>query len=204
MRKTDRNFLVDFAALDIEYLPQKGPKVFDDIQMVYVMGTVAPAAAAGGGFTPGYGTPDPILVQYGVQFFENAVVGEKARIELLAIATGGGLWIDMMTGSGAQLDSEFFSIAALSGLGTTLLPTAANSSAFGTGAAATAILDHGTSVVAAPANAWRGKTGQNANNHLTPYDTHFPIYIAAGRVFVVQEFTANLGVTWGLVWQEIP
>ena len=44
-RKTFRNFLVDFATLDIEYLPRKGPKVSDDIQMVYIMGDVTPAAA---------------------------------------------------------------------------------------------------------------------------------------------------------------
>jgi len=50
-RKTDRNFLADFATLDIEYLPVKGPKVSDDIQMVYVMGDVStPAAVPSTGF----------------------------------------------------------------------------------------------------------------------------------------------------------
>lgn len=45
-RKTDRNFLVPFEALDIEYLPTKGPEVSDDIQMVYVMGdTSAPVVS---------------------------------------------------------------------------------------------------------------------------------------------------------------
>jgi len=203
-RKTDRNFLADFNTLEIEYLPEKGPEVSSDIQMVYVMGNVAPAGATGQAFVPGYAAPVPVLRHYAAQFFQGPVVGENARIELLALATGGGIWISQVTGSPTQIDTQMFTIAALSGLATTLLPTAANSSAFGDGSDATAVIERGTNAVAPPVNVYRGRTGNNANNWATLMTSQFPVYISPGRVFVARAFIANLGVTWGLEWQEIP
>ncbi len=203
-RKTDRNFLADFETLDIEYLPEKGPEVSSDIQMVYVMGNVAPAGATGQAFIPGFAAPVPILRHYGVSFFQGPVVGEFARMEILALATGGGIWISQITGTNTQIDTLIFSVAALSGLATTLNPTSANSSAFGEGLDATAVIERGTSAVAGPTNVWRMKTGTNANNWASQMTSHFPVYIAPGRVFVARAFVANTGFTWGFEWQEIP
>jgi len=206
-RKTDRNFLADFQTLDIEYLPEKGPEVSSDIQMVYVMGNVAPAAAGAAGFVPGWATPDPILVEYGINTFTNAVAAERTRIEILAIATGGGIWItgiDSPTSS--AVDCVMFTIPALTGLAATITPTAANSSAYGSGAAATAIVEHGTSLIAAPGTAERHDIGEGTSGRPEGFsgDGLTPIYIGAGRVFVVQLVFVNVGEFLGLKWREIP
>jgi len=204
-RKTDRNFLADFAALDIEYLPEKGPEVSSDIQMVYVMGDVTPAAAAAGGFTPGFQTPNPILAEYAVAVTLGAVAGQNGVIELLAVAGGGGIWVDFILGTTTAVNFNLFSIAALSGLANRILPTAANSSAFGDGRDATAIFDHGNIVRVVPVNTWRSSTGAGATSHASLYEAHNALWIGPGRVFVAQMFTANLAATAvGLKWREIP
>ncbi len=196
-RKTARNFLADFAALDIEYLPGKGPEVSDDIQMVYGMGDVNRVI-------PGWTRPDPVLTEYGVFFFQGPVVAERGRIELLAPPGGGGIWIEMMLGTNTIIDTVFFSLNALSGLATTLNPTSANSGTFGDGVDATVVVERGTTATVAPANAWRGGTGPNASAWGGPRASHSPIYLSPGRVFVAQAFQLNLGLNWGVVWRELP
>jgi len=199
-RKTDRNFLADFAALEIEYLPEKGPEVSRDIQMVYVMGNVAPATA----FLPGWDLPDPIPISYSVTANIGVVAGERGRVELLASATGNGLWVMQVTGVSALEDARFFTIAALTGLAVSINPTAANSSAFGSGADATAVIDFGTSLVAAPATAWRANIGSNTNARTNVGVGSGPIYIAAGRVFVCQHESIGNAMTLGVQWRELP
>jgi len=199
-RKTDRNFLVDFAALDIEYLPEKGPEVSSDIQMVYVMGNVAPAAA----FEPGWDLPSPIPISYSTSANIGVVAGERGRVELLAAAGGRGLWVMQVTGVSALEDVVFFTIGALTGLAVSINPTAANSSAFGTGADATAVIDFGTSLVAAPATAWRSNIGSNTNARTNVGVGSGPIYIAAGRVFVCQMVAIANAITLGIQWREVP
>ncbi len=202
-RKTDRNFLADFQTLDIEYLPEKGPEVSSDIQMVYVMGNVAPAAAAGAGFTPGYGLPDPIPIDYGVVVFQGLTAGERTRFELIASAGGNGLWVIGILGTSTLVQMERWTIAAATGLANRVLPDATNSSTFGTGAAATAIFDHGTSAVLAPIHAWVGNTGSNTSARGN-IQTNGPIYIAAGRVFVGQLTSVAVSATFGVQWREVP
>ncbi len=205
-RKTDRNFLADFAALDIEYLPEKGPEVSSDIQMVYVMGNVAPAAAGAAALVPGYTEPAPINASYGVTHLVGAVAAERTRLELLALATGGGLWVYSISNlANLAMQVKVFTIAALTGLATQILPTAANTSAFGSGAAATAIIEFGTSLVAAPANALGidiANAGTDDPAQLTGYGTG-PIYIGPGRVIVVQLVTANVGAEMQIQWREV-
>jgi len=205
-RKTDRNFIADFATLDIEYLPEKGPEVSSDIQMVYIMGDVTGAAVAVSSFVPGWNTPSPVSNDYTCTAFQGAVGGQRNRVELLALATGGGIWITAIENPDSSIqDYEMFTIAALSGLGTTILPTAANSSAYGTGSDATAIFEIGTSLTAAPANAERHDIGEGSSGRpegLTG-DGLTPIFIGAGRVFVVQNFSAGFGGTVGIHWREI-
>jgi len=205
-RKTDRNFLADFAALDIEYLPEKGPEVSRDIQMVYVMGNVAPAAVGAAGLVPGYTEPSTINVSYGVSFLVGAVAAERTRLELLAVATGGGLWVYSISNlANLAMQVTVFTIGALTGLATQILPTAANSSAFGAGAAATAIIDFGTSLVAAPATALGvdiSNAGTDDPAQLTGNGTG-PIYIGPGRVLVVQLVATNIGAQMQIQWREV-
>jgi len=203
MRISRRNLLAAMAQLEIDER-EKGPNVHDNIQMVYIMGDTTAAAVGGQAFVPGYAAPVPILRHYGVNFFQGPVVGENARFEILALATGGGIWISQITGTNTQIDTQVFTIAALSGLATTLNPTSANSTAFGEGLDATAVIERGTSAAAAPANVYRMRTGTNANNWASQMTSKFPTYIAPGRVFVARAFVANTGFTWGVEWQEIP
>lgn len=202
-RKTDRNFIADFASLDIEYLPSKGPEVSDGIQMVYVMGNVVPAAAAAA-FVPGWDLPDPIPISYSTTANVGATVGEFGRMELIAAAGGNGLWIMQVTSVSALQAVHFFTIAAATGLATSIAPTPANSSAFGTGANATAVIDFGTSAAAAPLNAWEANIGSNTNARTNVGVGSGPIYIAAGRVFVCQKVGSNSLITLGAQWREVP
>jgi len=182
---------------------KKQPRYSDDIQLVSVVQDISGGGGGGSGFAPGWAAPDPILAEYGVQFIEASVAAQRARIELLALATGGGLWVEQGLASG-DVNLFAFTIAALTGLGTTLNPTAANSSAFGSGAAATAILEHGTTALGNPANAWRFTIGTTAHTLASIKSSHFPIYVAPGRVFVLHSFNSNFSVNWGLQWREIP
>jgi len=88
-RITNRNFLADFATLQVEYGPdQKGPDVSQDIQMVYLMGDVTTAAvAAVGSKTEVAGRA--ALVAAGTGAFIGAVAGNRAIIELEVVNPGG-------------------------------------------------------------------------------------------------------------------
>lgn len=205
-RKTDRNFLVDFAALDIEYLPEKGPEVSSDIQMVYVMGNVVPAAAGAAAFAPGWATPDPIPRSYGVRVTATAVVGERARFELLAVAGGGGLWVYQVSNpDNVATNADVFTLGALSGLGTTLLPTAANATAYGDGGAATAIVEFGASAGAAPASAMEFDFSNSGTDDPAIFNGYgaTQIFIGPGRVFVVQLSATNTQISFVVQWREI-
>jgi len=94
-RKTDRNFLADFETLEIEYLPEKGPEVSSDIQMVYVMGNVAPAGAAAaavqGSITELEARQTLVAAGFGV--FIGAVAGNVVLVEL-EVVNAGGIIID--------------------------------------------------------------------------------------------------------------
>ncbi len=180
-RRSFRNFVAEFRRLGIEYLPAKGPEVSDDIQMVQVIA-------------------DPILAQYGCMAFVTAVVGERGRAELTA--GGNGLWLQGVFSASNSAEQHLFTIGAATGLGTTVNPTAANSSAFGDGRAALAIFEHGTSPTANPANALRPNVG-NASR-MGANLLRQPIFVAAGRVLVTQEVTLNLNAWVGFLWREIP
>ena len=80
-RRTDRNFIADFATLEIEYLPEKGPDVSKDIQMVYVMGNVAPAGAQ---FNRFLGVAPPNMPAYALSRAGVAAVGEASVGQLVA------------------------------------------------------------------------------------------------------------------------
>jgi len=179
-RRSFRNFIAEFSRLGIEYLPAKGPEVSDDIQMVQVIG-------------------DPILAQYGCMAFVTAVVGERGRAELTA--GGNGLWLDGIFSASNSAEQHLFTLAASTGLANRVLPTAANSSAFGDGRAAAAIFDFGASPTGAPAQALRPNVG-NASR-MGANLLRQPIHIAAGRVLVTQEVAANLNAWVGLLWREI-
>jgi len=207
-RKTGRNFLVDFATLEIEYLPQKGPKVSDDIQMVYVMGNVAPAAPAGGGFFPGYNTPDPAVRSFGVLVTVTAVAAQRSRIELLAPAGGGGIWIySIHNTDNTSAGCNIFTLGALSGLASTLNPTAANSSSFGDGGAAGVIIEFGNDAVLAPTRALRLDIANAGTDN--PYvftgsgAKSGGIFVGPGRVFVVQHGTVNTQIGFNVQWTEV-
>jgi len=200
-RKTDRNLIADFATLGIEYLPNKGPEVSDDIQMVYIMGDVTGAGLAVSTFVPGFTEPNPINREYGIDIDISATVGENATVEILALATGGGIWVTPIT-SNSNNTGHVWTIAALSGLGTTLNPTAANSSAFGAGLAATAVVEFGTQVSADPVNAMLynmggGQFGWAPNLILRPF------YLGPGRVMVYESNSANAALDMGFLWREV-
>jgi len=201
-RKTDRNFLADFQTLDIEYLPEKGPEVSSDIQMVYVMGNVAPAAAVAT-FTPGYSVPVPVLNHYWARTTSPATVGEFGRRELISLATGNGIWFVGAISGVSNIDMNVFTIAAETGLATRLLPTAANATAFGSGADATAILDSGTIVGAAGADRFLLNIGE-ASAARSSYLLQPPMYVSPGRVLVLQAFVANLFTDFSMSWIEMP
>jgi len=202
-RKTDRNFLADFNTLEIEYLPEKGPEVSSDIQMVYVMGNVAPAAAT---FIPGWTAPNPIPIEYSFNLLLLPVAAEFIRLELLALATGGGLYISAISDPTPGANGvNVWTLPAFTGLATRHLPTAANSSAWGTGAAATAIIDTGTSAVAPPATSEFLDISMNASARPEQFtgDGLTPVYIGPGRVFVMQHNVATAGEQFGISWREI-
>lgn len=207
-RITNRNFLADFATLDIEYGPdQRGPDVSNDIQMVYIMGDVTGGAVAVSAFTPPWDEPPTIRNQYGFHTFVGNVAAQRGRLEILALAAGGGIWITSVYSiTNGIVDVQFFTLGAFTGLGTTVTPTAANSAAYGSGAAATAIIEHGTSLATAPLNAERhdiGEGTQGAGEFLTGNGLA-GVYIGPGRVFVMQHFTVNVPEFFGLNWIEIP
>lgn len=180
-RKSFRNFIAEFSRLGIEYLPAKGPEVSDDIQMVQVIG-------------------DPMLAEYGCMAFVTAVVGERGRAEL--IVGGSGLWLQGVFSASNSAEQHLFTIPAATGLANRVNPTAANSSAFGTGSAALAIFDHGASPTGPPANALRPNVGNASRMGANLLSQ--PIFVAAGRVLVTQEVTLNLNAWVGLLWREIP
>jgi len=187
---------------------KRQPRFSDDIQLTSIVQDLIPrGGGVGGGFVPGWQEPVPVLVQFGFHRFQSQVAAERTRLEILALATGGGIWITSIYSSQTQVVSaQMFTIPALTGLANRTLPTAANASAYGTGAAATAIVDMGTSAISSPASAERhniGKGTQDEPAYFTGNGTS-PTYIGPGRVFVIQLFTVNVPEFLGLNWIEIP
>jgi len=182
---------------------KKQPRFSDDIQLVSIAQDLIPRGGGGGsGFVPGYFVQDTPVAEFGVDVAIAALAAEAARVELLPIATGNGAWVIVNT-SESNMASNIWTIAAFSGLGTTLLPTAANSSSFGTGGAATAIFEFGTAVKDSPANALRINPG-NSQVGWSQNLTLRPIWVGPGRVFVFQSTANNAQADIGLWWREIP
>jgi len=186
---------------------KKRPRYSDDIQLTSIVQDLIPrGGGVGGGFTPGWQNPVPVLVQHAVRIFQSQVAGERTRFEMQALATGGGLWITgVFTATNAAI-AHFFTTGSLLGGFTTFVPTEANSSAYGDGVAPTAVLQTGTTLVPAPGQAERYDYGDGPGK-LTPDrfigNTGYR-YIGPGRVFVVQLNTANVPEFFGVDWIEIP
>lgn len=207
-RITNRNFLPGFQDLEIEYGPdQRGPDVSDDIQMVYLMGDATPDPAISvASFVPGWSLPDPIPIEYAAQILIFNVVAQFTRLELIASAGGNGLWVYSLHTDNAGNNNIFiWSNAAASGLATTINPTAANSSAWGAGVAATAVLDAGNTATVAPTNAmYVDMSISSVSGRPEAFTGGFePIYISAGRVFVMQTIATNKAMEIGVSWREV-
>lgn len=197
-RKTDRNFLVPFASLDIEYLPAKGPEVSDDIQMVYVLGdATTPASTVFGTGLQSLPVPEDAAVT-AVSRLIAATVGERATMELVVAAGISGCWVSPMA-SGSQVPFKVWTIEAASGLGTTIVPTVANSTIFGLGTLPASTVDFGTQVSASPVSSWQLRLGQDAGNIL-----YGPtIFMGPGRVLVIEREFENVAAICGFIWREL-
>jgi len=201
-RKTDRNFLDDFAALDIEYLPQKGPKISDDIQMVYQMGNVAPATPSFNRFLQ---TAPPIVPQYAILRAGNSA-GGQGSVGMLTVG-GFGIWlaaINVGNAPGAfQWDIWTEAVRpVLSVVSVDIDPiTPLNATAF-TNQNSTCTYQTGSNALFAPTNRWRGQGGNVGNAFTGEYSFIEPIYVAPGRTIIVQTIQLSDASLHGFWWRE--
>jgi len=200
-RKTDRNFLADFAELEIEYLPQKGPSVSDGIQMVYVMGDVSAQAAPGApnmGVTLGVPVDQPVTV---VMDFITAVAAQNSMCELTVAAGLQGAWVSPLA-SGSEVPMLVYMLeTATAGAGlTTVTPTLANSVVFGVGTLPISQVKIGTAIPTIPTFAWQARMSQESGIILY----RDLIFVGPGRTIGVAREGFNIAAILGMLWREIP
>jgi len=201
-RKTDRNFIADFAALDVEYLPTKGPEVSDDIQMVYVMGNVAPAGVS---FNRFLGIAPPIVPQYGI-LRAGASTGGQGSVGMLTIG-GFGIWLLAINvgNSPAAFQWDIWTTATrpvLSVVSVDIDPiTPLNATSF-TGLNSTCTYQTGSNALFAPTNRWRGQGGSQGNAFTGEYPMREVVYVAPGRTLIVQTIQLADASLHGFWWRE--
>jgi len=201
-RKTDRNFLADFAALDIEYLPQKGPKISDDVQMVYVMGNVAPAGVS---FNRFLGIAPPILPQYGILRAGSGTAGQGS-VGMLTVGPF-GIWLIAINvgNSPATFQWDLWTTdvrPVLSVINADIDPiTPLNATAF-SGLNSTCTYQTGSNALFSPTNRWRGQGGNVGNAFTGEYPMREVVYVAPGRTLIMQNIVLNNAALHGFWWRE--
>jgi len=204
-RKTDRNFLADFEALEIEYLPQKGPEVSDGIQMVYVMGNVAPAPASEAPFSRFLSVAPPVQPQYAIERAGNGASGQGS-VGMLTVGEF-GIWLLAINigDAPASYQWDIWSLAVrptLTVVSVDIDPiTAANSTAF-TSQESTCTFQTGSNALFAPTNRWRGQAGTGGNKGDGTITFFEPIYVEAGRTIITQTLPLNDASLHGFWWRE--
>ncbi len=121
--------------------------------------------------------------------------GQFARAEL--VVGGQGIWlygVRLTITTGYRLWTE----AARTGLAATVLPTAANSTAFGDGRPSLCQVDHGTDAAAAPL------TAMVIDSTLVDMYHFGPVFVAPGRVVSLRANNNNVIRELGFFWREIP
>jgi len=202
-RKTDRNFIADFDTLDIEYLPSKGPEVSDDVQMVYVMGNVAPAGVS---FNRFLGVAPPILPQYAI-LRAGASTGGQGSVGMLTVG-GFGIWLTNLNVGNAPgaFQWDIWTTAVrpvLSVVSVDIDPiTPLNATSF-TGQNSTCTYQTGSNALFAPTNRWRGQGGNVGNAFTGAYRFSEPIYVAPGRTVIVQTIQLADASLHGFWWREL-
>ncbi len=81
-----------------------------------------------------------------------------------------------------------------------LTPNETNSSAFGDGRPSTCLFVFGTRAQAGGTESWRFQAGADDPMPMTG----FPVYIAPGRVVIMQKAQNNSSTDHGFFWREIP
>lgn len=181
---------------------KRQPRLSDDVQLVSIVQDLIPRGGGGAaGWVVGYEAPTPAVAEFGARFAIAAVAAEVATVAILAVGTGGGIWVMPATAENT-MSARLYTQAALPGLGSTLNATAANATSFGAGGAATAIVEFGTQVSADPANAMGinpGATRVGGQQNLVLQ----PIFIGPGRVFMYESTAANAQADQVLTWREV-
>jgi len=203
-RKTGRNFLADFAALAIEYLPGKGPKVSDDIQMVYNMGNAASIPSAVG-FNRFLAIAPPIIPQYGILRAGASTAGQGS-VGMLTIGPF-GIWllaINVGNAPGAfQWDIWTTAVRpVLDTLSVDIDPITPDNATSFTGLNSTCTYQTGSNVLFAPTNRWRGQGGNVGNAFTGEYPMREVVYVAPGRTLIVQTIQTGDASLHGFWWRE--
>jgi len=198
-RKTDRNFLADFATLNIEYLPEKGPEVSNDVQMVYVMGDVSAQAAPGApnmGATLGVPVDQATTV---VMDFISGVAAEQCTAQLLVDPGLAGAWVSPLA-SGSEVPMLVWIDAAPDAGLTVVTPTLANSVVFGVGTLPVSQVHIGTAAQTVPTFAWQARMSQESGIILY----RDLIFVGPNRTIKVAREGNNIAAILGMLWREIP
>jgi len=185
-RSNLRNLFGVLRELGIGPEPER-PRISDDIQLTTQLQGFSVPMQIPPRATPIYACEKLI----GSAGFQN-----HGKCEMLVDPLGAGSWILPIALTGGVYN--LWTIAAQTGLQERILPTAANSSAFGNGQPARNICDFGTSVADAPTNSWA----------FSPETFDFvislpAIFIGPGRVIKWQFGKDNQAVRLGFLWHEM-